>query len=85
MTASIARALGKGEPIRVSVGAEGLRPAYFTWRGRRYRVRSAEHQIRPRPSDGSRQLVLIRTESGLQAMLSCEPKDGRWRMEGIVA
>ncbi|MFP3854789.1 MAG: hypothetical protein ACLFWD_10915 [Anaerolineales bacterium] len=85
MTANIARAFGRGEPIRVSGGTEGLRPTYFTWRGRRYRVRSTERQVSSRPSDGSRRLVLVRTESGLQAMLSCEPIHGRWRMEGIVA
>ena len=85
MKAGLARTLGKGEPIRVSGGAESLRPAYFTWRGRRYRVRSAEHQAGSKLSEGNRRLVLIRTESGLQAMLSCELKHGRWRMEGIVA
>jgi hypothetical protein len=82
------RALGRGEPVRVGAqGPEGL-PAYFTFRGRRYQIRSVDIRNSPKLAGGippgQRELMEVRTESGLRALLSRGGEHGNWRMESII-
>lgn len=78
-------ALGGGELISVSCAMRPVAPRAFTWRGRRYRVRSVEaFQAPSRAAGADRQWFRVRAECGLRALLSHDPRTQRWLMEGVL-
>ena len=88
MPARLRRGLGRGEPVKVLMLGPGGLPKQFTFRGRRYLVRSVAArpeagELRSGPG-GSAQWMEVRTESGLRAILSWQRSGDRWRMERIL-
>ena len=84
--------IGHGELIWVDASGPGRSPRAFTWRGRRYEVRAAQHdRRRDVPSyratrrdrywvNAEREHYWLRTASGMRCVLSCDLIRGLWRM-----
>lgn len=84
--ARIRPGLGEGELVSVACAARPAAPRAFTWRGRRYRVRSLEGFQPPSGgADAGRQWFRVRSQCGLRALLSHDPRTRRWRMEGVLS
>ncbi|MGA9531230.1 MAG: DUF6504 family protein [Anaerolineales bacterium] len=82
------RRLGAGEVVRVSQDRLAGIPAAFTWRGRRYQVRSLEltssSEIHDRHGGKSARLYRIRTSQGLRVELAHDTHRDRWTMAAVL-
>ncbi len=78
--------LGEGELVSVACASTSAAPRVFTWRGRRYKVRSVEAFQAPGGEAGAdRQWFRVRAQCGLRALLSHDLRTRRWRMEGVLS
>lgn len=86
MTSRRRLGLGGGEVVTLACGDAGGPPRAFTWRGRRYRVRSIEpFETGADPARVNRSWICVRTQTGMRALLSRDPETMRWRMESVLA
>jgi hypothetical protein len=80
--------LGRGEPVKVLASGPGGIPRQFTFRGRRYQVRStaarSEYGSERSSSEQAVDWMEVRTTSGLRALLRRSVDSNRWHMESIL-
>jgi len=81
--------LGFGELVNVGMQGSAGFPTEFTWRRRRYAVRSVRsfwpRSGGRRPSPAARSLYEVLTESGMRCVLSRELARDLWRLERVLS
>lgn len=82
------RRLGAGEIVHVSADQLAGMPAAFTWRGRRYQVRSVEAMASAAtvvwPVSGLPRVYRVRTRQGLCVELAHDLDQDRWTMAAVL-